>query len=234
MKVVFIVGFFTPIEKELRESFPNQFEEGSLIWIPQTGPQKPPNLHILNSRLFEIVSEDKATVLIVLAVLRGKEWLEEKVQASLVEAKARREGNEVHLITTPNARDLKLIQKTVTEFGPSRPKRMSAELIRTKIGLKKVHCVRSSQHPEFRRILERRGFTTAVCDEFFEEIVVEYDAKPERLGEKISSSVVLLYAFYGISHKTESALDNYKGRIFKMPAPVECVEEFRKWLLELS
>jgi hypothetical protein len=83
VKIVLVAGFFDPVQRALKEAFPDQFEAGSLVWIGQKGVGREANLADFKSRFYDRIAAGATEVLVLLAVLRGREWVQAAIESIL-------------------------------------------------------------------------------------------------------------------------------------------------------
>ena len=232
MRVAFVAGFFAPVEEKLLKEFARQLKLGSVIWIPQKGVLQPPDFPVFNSRFFDSLSKGAVDILILLAILRGKEWVEGKINESIAQANLRFQGKNIAVQTTRNAQDHAFVLQEIKKFSPSLERPLTLDLIRQRVGAKKIICFRGSENTGFRTVLERDGFPDGAFEEFFEERVLEYDTHPDKVEHVIRYAATVLYAFHGLKHMTGTSLDTYSGRLFKQALSRDCVAQLKDWLVK--
>lgn len=232
MRVAFVLGFFDPVLKELTSQFPRELRLRSLIWIRQTKIGGPPDLTDFRSQLFDRLTQGATHILLIVAVLSGKEWLEEWFPPMVAEAQNRFSGLAVEIIFEKKAKASELVISRLREFKCTIPQDITRELLARKLGGSKVLCVREKRSTSFRRTLERHGISEELFEEFFVEHSVEASSSNEGLQKKVQSFKYVFYAFDGFGHPFGGFLDEFKGTLFKESLAVGCAICFKKWLVE--
>ncbi len=232
MRIAFVLGFFDPVLKELKSQFPRELRLRSLIWIRQTKIGGPPDLTDFSSQLFDRLTQGATHILLIVAVLSGKEWIEERLRSMVAEARERFSGSVVEIIFEKKAMASELIIPRLREFECTIPQEVTRELLARKLGGSKILCVREKSSTSFRRALERHGISEELFEEFFVEHSVQADSSKEGLQKKVHSFKYVFYAFYGFGHPFGGFLDEFRGTLFKESLAVGCAMSFKKWLLE--
>lgn len=232
MRVAFVLGFFDPVLKELKLQFPRELRLRSVIWIRQTKIGGPPDLTDFSSQLFDRLTQGATHILLIVAVLSGKEWIEERLRSMVAEAQERFPGSAVDIIFEKKAMASELVIPRLREFKCSIPQEITRELLARKLGSSKVLCVRKKRSTSFRRALERHGISEELFEEFFIEHSVEAGSSKEGLQKKVQSFEYVFYAFDGFGHPFGGFLHEFAGTLFKDSLAVGCVTSFRKWLAQ--
>jgi len=232
VRVAFVLGFFDPVLRELKSQFPRELRLRSLIWIRQTKIGGPPDLTDFSSQLFDRLTQGATHILVIVAVPRGKEWIEERLRSMVAEAQNRFSGSTVEIIFEKKATASELVISRLREFKCAIPQEVSRELLARKLGSSKVLCVRENHSTSFRRTLERHGISEELFEEFFVEYSFEANASNDGLKKKVESFECVFYAFDGFGHPFGGFLDGFRGTLFKESLAVGCATSFKKWLIE--
>jgi len=232
VRVAFVLGFFDPVFKKLESQFSRELKCQSVVWIRQTKIGGPPDLSKFSSSLFDHLTQGATHVLVLVAVLSGKEWIEERLRWMAAEAEGRFSGAIVELIFEKKATASDFVIQKLREFKCTVSEEVTRELLARKLGDSKIFCVREKHSTSFRRALERHGVSEALFDEFFVEHAFEAGAATEGLEMKLRSFKYAFYAFEGFSHAFGGFLKDYSGTLFKESHAAGCAMSFKKWLLD--
>jgi hypothetical protein len=234
VRIAFILGFFDPVRKAVEATFPSQLKDGSVVWIRQAGPSREVNLGEFKSRFFDRLEVGPTHVLVILAVLRGKEWVEDRVTSVIQAGRFRQPEVTIEpLITERNAQASESVLENLRAFGPSRGDDISMDSLRAILGARRVLCVRESGCPKFEEALKRCGFPDEAWGEFFVEAEFDASTRPEVLAQKIKYFDYVLYAFHGFPHAFGNCVGKEKDGHFKDRLARGVVSQFRVWLLSL-
>jgi hypothetical protein len=232
VRVAFVLGFFDPVLRELESQLSRELKFRSVVWIRQTKLGGPPDLTRFSSNLFDRLTQGATHVLVVVAVLSGKEWVEEKLKSMIAEAEGRFSVVSVELIFEKKAMASNFVIQKLKEFKCTVPEEVTRELLARKLGTSKVFCVREKHSTSFRRALERHGIPEDLFDDFFLEHAFEAAASSEGLEIRLRTFQHAFYAFDGFSHAFGNFLEGYSGKLFKESNAAGCTMSFKKWLLE--
>lgn len=116
MKVALIAGFFTPVLKSLEASFTAELEARSIIWVPQLhhGAADPGKL---KQNFFDRLAKGASGILILLAVLRGHEYITEIVEAIIAEGRSRSPSTDIKFAYFKDARSPEPVVAAIRDFG---------------------------------------------------------------------------------------------------------------------
>jgi hypothetical protein len=116
MKVALVAGFFTPVLKSLEANFTAELEARSIIWVPQLrhGAADPGKL---KQNFFDRLAKGASGILILLAVLRGHEYITEIVEAIVDEGRSRAPDADVRYLCFKDARSPGPVLDAVRDFG---------------------------------------------------------------------------------------------------------------------
>jgi len=182
--------------------------------------------------LFDRLTQGATHVLVIVAVLSGKEWIEERLRSMVAEAQARFSGTAIEIVFEKKAMASGLVIPRLREFGCTIPQQITRELLARKLGSSKVLCVREKRSTSFRRALERHGISEELFENFFVEHSVEANSSKDGLQRRVQSFKYVFYAFDGFGHPFGGFLDGFTGTLFKESHAVGCAMSFKKWLLE--
>jgi hypothetical protein len=120
MKVALIAGFFDPVLKSLEVNFTAELNARSIIWIPQLqhGAADPGKL---KQNFFDRLAKDASGILILLAVLRGHEYIVEIVEAIVAEGRSRAPNTEIKFSCFKDARSHEPVVAAIRNFGVVEP-----------------------------------------------------------------------------------------------------------------
>jgi hypothetical protein len=232
VRVAFVLGFFDPVLKKLESQLSRELKCRSVVWIRQTKIGGPPDLSRFSASLFDRLTKGATHVLVLVAVLSGKEWIKETLKSMAVEAEGRFSGAIVELIFEKKATASDFVIQKIREFKCTVSEEVTREVLGRKLGDSKILCVREKRSTSFRNALERHGVTEALFDEFFVEQAFESGAATEGLEMKLRSFKYTFYAFEGFSHAFGGFLKGYSGTLFKESHAAGCAMSFKKWLLD--
>jgi len=236
LKVALVAGFFEPVRQALQKGFAKQLEVSSLVWIRQIGVGREPNLGILASELHRQIANGAKQVLVLVALLRGKEWVEHSVRAIIADAQAQCSSDvDVEVSFEQSATSANLVLEKITAFDLPEPSEVSADLLRRRLAGHKVLCVVLDGCTGFRESMCRAGFPQETFDEFFVEMVVPGGKNSnlmDILHHKADTYRNILYAWTGLRHMPSKVKRRYTGAMFIGPTAKDVVNLFMRWLLE--
>jgi hypothetical protein len=116
MKVALVAGFFTPVLKSLEANFTAGLEARSIIWVPQLrhGAADPGKL---KQNFFDRLAKGASGILILLAVLRGHEYITEIVEAIIDEGRSRAPDTDIRYSRFKDARSPGPVVAAIRDFG---------------------------------------------------------------------------------------------------------------------
>lgn len=233
-KVAFVAGFFTPVYEALEERFGDQLAARSLVWIGQRGPHGPVHLKRFRETLNDSLARGVSEVLVLLAVLRGKEYVIPAVSGIVAEARGRWPA-QVRVESIPDAGAKERIVNEILAFGiepPSKAVGISAHLLHAVLGQGRVLCVRETNHTSFQQGFSRVGLPPDTWCAYFDEEA--FDAGrlsnlPSCLLLKSASYRCILYAWHGLRHLPGKS--KLRCPVFQAGNVTEAIGRFKKWLL---
>jgi hypothetical protein len=232
VKIAFVAGFFDPVKKALEEEpYSGHQASGSLVWIRQKAMNREVNLHEFSSRFFDRVKQADS-VLTLLAILRGREWVEASVQGIITRAKETMPDLNSEVLTFRNAGDRSGVIKALDAFGLASPSLIGREKVRAKVSEDKVLCVSLEGKTSILDALLRAGFEAETIQAHFHEERID-GARNSGLMEHLALRAVqykhLLYAWDGLR-----TLKPEVGRKFttccEAPNAAKVVQLFKKWI----
>lgn len=232
MKIAFVAGFFDPVKKALEEgSYSEHHANGSVVWIRQKAMNREVNLHEFSSQFFDRAKEADS-VLVLLALLRGREWVEESIRRIIAKAQEADPELQCELLTFRNAGDRQGIMKSLDGFGLPSPALIGCEKVRAKIPEGKVLCVSLDGKTSILDALLRAGFAEeTVQAHFHEERIV--GARNSGLMEHLSSRSAqhkhLLYAWDGLRTLKPEVARKFTI-CYEAPNAAKVVQIFKKWI----
>jgi hypothetical protein len=235
LKVAIVAGFFEPVRRALEGRFAKQFEVSSLMWIPQLGNGREPNLGMLESQLARQLAGGAKHILIFVALLGGKQWVEETVNSIVANALSRYEDVALELVFESKAQDSGPIITRLVGFGLPEPSEITPDLLREKLQGQKVLCVVMDGHTGFSESLQRCGFPDeCICDEFFEFMGVSRGKNSnlmEVLHGKADTYPHILYAWTGLRTMPAAVKKRYAGKAIEAPTARDACNMFKRWIL---
>jgi hypothetical protein len=235
VKIVFVAGFFDPVRKALEETFPDHLKSGGgLIWIRQVGSGRELNINEFKSRFFDALARGATQILIVMAVLRGKEWIEKTIGTIVSSAKETYPAVEIELRCEKNAQSSSTVLQGIAAFGLPAPPDVSMERLSEKLQGKKILCVVLEGRSGFEQSLDRAGFPTEAFALYFEELSITAGKNSnliELLSEKSKSFDHLLYAWSGLRTLPPKTKRDFCGLRFEAGSSFEVVLLLKKWVL---
>jgi len=116
MKVALVAGFFTPVLKSLEANFTAEMEARSIIWVPQLrhGAADPGKL---KQDFFDRLAKGAAGILILLAVLRGHEYISEVAEAIIAEGRSRAPDADIRCSCFKDAQSPEPVVAAIRDFG---------------------------------------------------------------------------------------------------------------------
>ena len=232
MKIAFVAGFFDPVKKALEDKpYSDHQANGSLVWIRQKAMNREVNLHEFSAQFFDRVKQADS-ILILLAMLKGKEWVEPSVQGIVARAKETNPELSYELLTFRNAGDRKGVLQALDSFGLPPSTLIGCGKVRSKVPEGKVLCVSLEGKTSIIDALGRAGFTAeAVQAHFYEERIdgARNSGLMEQLASRPAQYKHLLYAWEGLR-----TLKPEVGRKFttcyEAPNAAKLVQIFKKWI----
>ncbi len=190
---------------------------------------------MLGSQLARQLAGGAKQVLIVVALLSGKAWIEDSVRAIVREIASSYTGIDIQLSFESKAADADLILQKINNFNLPEPSAISVGLLRSRLAGEKVLCVVMDGHPDFYKSLCRAGFPPeCICDEFFVELVIPR-GKNSNLMEMLYNQAGhyrhLLYAWTGLRTMPASIKKRYSAVALEGPTAKDVVSLFKRWLL---
>jgi hypothetical protein len=236
LKAAFIAGFYEPVRKALTDRFPKQMEVSSLVWIKQVAPNREADLGMFGSQLAHKLTNGARKILVMVAVLAGKGWVEETVRAIVAEQKEIHPNIEIELCFEQKAADAALVVQKVADFNLPEPSEVSVALLRSKLAGEQVLCVVMDGQCGFPEALSRAGFPPeCICEEFFVDMVISCGKNSnlmDLLYKKADQYRHILYAWTGLRHMPGTVKKRYTGAMFVGPTAKDAVSLLKRWLLE--
>ena len=243
MRTAIVAGFFDPVRNAVAGRFPKQVEVSSIVWVPQRGNGREPDLGKLNSVLNQQLKNGATNVLVLVAIIAGKDWVRQVVQGMVAEVRSRYGEAEilVDFETKVSRSNQDSILARIAEFNIPPPEptpepcEITLEVMRARLAGRKVLCVVLDGRTSFDEALERAGFPeNCICDEFFEHMVVPGGRNSnlmETLHKRAEHHQHLLYAFTGLRTLSPRIKKRYSIFAYEGPNTREVVNLFKRWLL---
>lgn len=232
MKIAFVGGFFDPVKKALDEGpYSEHQASGSLVWIRQKAVNREVNLHEFSARFFDRVKHADSA-LILLAILKEREWVEASVQGMIDRARESMPDLGCEMLTFRNAGDRNGVMNALDAFGLPSPTVIGREKVCARVSGGKVLCVSLEGKTSILDALGRAGFDAeAIHAHFHEERIVgaRNSGLIEHLALRAAQYKHLLYAWDGLR-----TLKPDVGRKFttccEAPNAAKVVQIFKKWI----
>jgi hypothetical protein len=232
LRVAFVVGFYDPVRNHLTEHYQEYLSNQSIIWIRQIAPNREGNLTELSTRLFDRIANGAASILIILAVPRGRHWVINSVNQILERGKSEHPSVSFQIETLENLGGAKRIAELIEEFGAASPQRISLQQVRERIGRDSVLCMSMDGRTSIIDALRRVGFDDDAIDFFVEEKIA--GARNSNLMDHIDgrSEVhsYLLYAWDGLRTLKPEIKKKFK-KSYEGANAAQVASLFRKWIL---
>lgn len=199
MKIAFVAGFYDPVKKVIDDVHSEHLGNGSLIWIRQ-GPNGMASLNEFSERFFDRIKVAES-ILVLLAVPRGREYVAQSVERILQKGKERRENLTCELVTFKNAGDRYEVLQRLKDFGLSDSVAVDVATIRLKVPDGQVLCISGGGKTRILDALKRASFSAEAVETCFCEERIE-GARNSNLMEFIESRsdqhTHLIYAWEGL------------------------------------
>jgi hypothetical protein len=116
MRVALVAGFFTPVLKSLEANFTAELNARSIILVPQLhhGAADPGKL---KQNFFDRLAKGATGILILLAVLRGQEYITEIAEAIIAEGRSRAPSTDIQYACFKDAQSPGPVVAAIREFG---------------------------------------------------------------------------------------------------------------------
>jgi len=190
---------------------------------------------MFGSQLAQQLANGAKQILVVVALLSEKGWVEDSVRAIVSEATSIHSGVDIQLCFEQKAADADIVLQKVIEFDLPEPSEVSVDLLRSKLSGRRVLCVVMDGHTGFPESLSRAGFPPeCICDEFFVEMVIPHGKNSnlmEMLYNKAGQYQHILYAWTGLRTMPNKIKKRYLGVAFEGPSARDVVNVFKRWLL---
>jgi len=233
VKIAFVAGFFDPVKKEIEKNYSAHQANGSVIWVRQIGMNREVNLSEFAAR-FNDAAKRADSILILLALLTGREWVMHRVRDIIEKAKKQNRNLDCELATFRNAGDRSGVLDRLRDFDLQSPALISAEKIRSKIPEGKVLCVSLEGKTRILDALERSGFSLDSIDICFHEERVE-GARNSNLMETLTSRSsnfrYLLYAWDGLRTLKPEVGRKFE-KCYEAPNASKVVRLFKSWITD--
>lgn len=119
MRIVYVAGFFKHVKEALEEHIPAQLDNRSVIWIPQVSAGEA-NVNLFKQSFFDLVERGASEILVLLALLRNRDYVFEVFRSLIEEGQKRSEHlRPVRIEAFANARDSAGVLNKIREFAPT-------------------------------------------------------------------------------------------------------------------
>jgi hypothetical protein len=190
---------------------------------------------MFGSQLAQQLAGGAKQILVMVALLSEKGWVEDCVRAIVSEATSLHSGVDVQFCFERKAADEHLVLQKLIEFDLPEPSEVSVDLLRSKLSGARVLCVVMDGHTGFPESLRRIDFPEAcICDEFFEHMVVSRGKNSnlmEVLYKKADRHQHILYAWTGLRTMPSTVKKRYSVIAFEGPTARDVANLFKRWLL---
>jgi hypothetical protein len=127
MKIIMIAGFYDQVLKEIKQKFPDQCAERSIIWTPQIAIGREADAKHFNWAFFDRVSAGATEILVLLAVFRGREYIKDTLLAIAREGYVRFPHIDVHFSEFRNPKLHQPVIDRISAFGLPEPRVIIAD-----------------------------------------------------------------------------------------------------------
>lgn len=234
MKIAFVAGFFDPVKRSLEKRYPKEQYRRSVFWVQQAkggGFAREVNLSEFSS-LFMDKTSQATSVLVVLALPTGREFVELAVQGIIDKVAAMRPEMDWKLETLRNVSDGEAVLKHLEDFGLPDPAAVDSGKIREKVKSGKILCVSLDGKTRVFDALARAGFTAEAIESCFEEERIE-GGRNSNLNEALSSRggkrSHLLYAWDGLRTLTPEVKKKFV-KCYEASDAAKVVAIFKRWV----
>lgn len=198
MKVAFVVGFFSPVEKALSVEFKKELDSRVLVFLGKPSPHQPFNFHAFKSHFFQAASlNDPDPILVIAADMRGLDWVRNSLEGIVGSGRSR--GREVQLLFFADAQDADPVVDALHEFqlsGVPEDRVVSESMLMAYTKGQKIVCVRGQNQSSFEDALRRANFQFGRFEDHFLEIDLAYGPN---VGETVTGyskrHACLIYAW---------------------------------------
>jgi hypothetical protein len=241
MKIAFVAGFFDPVKEAVEETYPEHLKNGSVIWIPQEGaktlpPPRAVNLNQFVAQFLDRVKHAKS-VLILLAIPTGEEWVENKIWDIVEKGVDENPGlSFFDVVSFKNASDRAGVLKAIKEFDLPTVTAIGVEKIRARVPQGKILCVSCDGKTSILDALRRAGFAPEAIDACFEEEKIHPGKNSnlmDLLSERAKHHPQLLYAWDGgLRYLQPKVKRKFSTHPFEAMMAAKVVERFKEWITE--
>jgi hypothetical protein len=234
LQAVFVVGFHEPVRTEIERHFADRIEDKSIIWIAQVPPKNYPDFDGLSNEYFLKVDTGTRSTLVLTAIQRGREWLEQSIAGIIESAKESYPDVECEFINHANPGDAGWVIDSIADFNLAPINGTISECqVRSRIGDGKVFCASKHGCTSFLSALERAGFSAEAIASCFTEqrigggknssLMQQFEAKAKQYGH-------MLYAWGDLRTSTPKVRDAFI-KFYEARNAASTVELFRKWIM---
>ena len=117
MKIVYVMGFFTPVLDQLREIIPEEIKDGSVVWIPQHRSGQP-DLNRFKGDFLRRVAEGMTEASICLFLFKDDVYSRASIDSVVAEGLSRSPGLTFSVTSFRSARDTTGIVAHIRAFAP--------------------------------------------------------------------------------------------------------------------
>jgi hypothetical protein len=235
VKVVFVAGFFNRVQKFLESKFQTQIQSKQVIWIKQSGIQGAADIRLFKERFFDRLTMGADDVLVLLAILRGKEWIKDKYQSIIDSASQRFPDANVALKANRNAQDIDFVASELKCLESLPIQEISIETVRKRLGTDKILCICSDKQPQCIDVLKRAGFAPEVYIECFVEERIKSGTNSNLIAHlcgKATSYKHMLYAWGGgLRTLPPDVKRQFIGYHYEGPQMSGVISAFKDWIL---
>lgn len=229
MKVAFVVGFFQPVQDELRQKYPEEAYRNRLIWID--GGQRA--ITVFKERFYDVVRT--ASGVLVCLGRSGRQRHTEDAVRGIIGVAESQYSIPINLVALGNLYDHVPVVNCVDAFRLDEIPEIGVGEVKRRIGEKKILCVSPQGKTTISTALERVGFTMEAIVECFDEEIQEYGKNSnlmQHLKSRSNSYCCLLYAWEGLRTSDEEVKNSYEFGCYEAVSAAQVAESFRKWITE--
>jgi hypothetical protein len=230
MKIAFILGFFDPVRKALKECYPEDTYSDRILWISSGNG----TVTAFKGRYYDVVSTADSILVCVGASSKQKALLL-GVDGIVSSGAAAYPQTPVKVEKFGNLFDGAPVLACVKQFGVEAQPPISVAQIRRRIPAGKILCVSPAGKTTIKVALERIGFSVDALNECFEEKLCQ-TARNSNLMQELESRAktypCLLYAWEGLRTSDPEIQKKYTHGWLEARSAAQVAALFHKWIVE--
>jgi hypothetical protein len=240
VKVAFVVGFFSAIDKSLCAEFEQDVGAGRVVFFHTVSEQRSFNFPQFKSLFFEVVTrDDPDPVYVFAAEMRhpALAWVRRNLQGIVNSARGRDKCRAIELVFFSNAQDAEPVADSIREChlaGEPETRVVEEELLRRHANGVKILCIRGEQQSSFEEALRRADIQFENFSDHFDEVPLPYGSNVGRTVKQSARSYnCLLYAYGELKYVQPAIKDKWKA-FHQGKTPAAAVARFKEAVLGSS